>query len=213
MKEVDHLAKLLWDYNQMHHKPVKSDVIIALGSMDLRVAERAAELWNQRLAPLVIVSGGFGRLTSVDQTKSEASIFKSVLLGKGVPEKFILAEDQSTNTAENLVFAFKELRNINPKFSRAIIVTKPYAEKRTYATFKKLFSNYHAVMASPKISYENYPIGEITKDLMINIMVGDTQRILLYPEKGYTVAQTMPTEVKNALSELINHGYNKQLIK
>ena len=35
-------ARKLWDYHHMHHTPAQTDCILALGSYDLRVADRAA---------------------------------------------------------------------------------------------------------------------------------------------------------------------------
>ena len=44
--------------------PDKADVIIALGTYDLRVADYAAEVFLSGRAPLLICSGGLGKLTS-----------------------------------------------------------------------------------------------------------------------------------------------------
>ncbi len=210
---IDRAAKVLWDYNMLHHKLKSAGAIIAMGSMDLRVAERASELWYKKLAPIVVVSGGFGRLTASRWTKSEAHQFAEVMLQKGVPETNILVEDKSTNAAENLKFSIKLLNSKGVQPKRIILITKPYMERRAYATFKKLFPGIEVQMASPEVSYDNYSNAEISKDLMINIMVGDTQRVRDYPEKHYTIPQEMPKEVEDAMGELIRAGYNKQLIK
>ncbi len=45
--EVLSLAGQLWNYHHMNHELVKSDCILALGSHDLRVADKAAELYLQ----------------------------------------------------------------------------------------------------------------------------------------------------------------------
>lgn len=58
MEQVDKNAKIIWDYMLMHHKLEKSDFIFVLGSNDLRVADRAVEIYNQGLAPFVVCSGG-----------------------------------------------------------------------------------------------------------------------------------------------------------
>ena len=57
------LAQQLWDYHHVNQNLQKSDCILVLGSHDLRVAERGAELYLQGWAPLLIMSGGLGRLT------------------------------------------------------------------------------------------------------------------------------------------------------
>lgn len=40
----------------------QSDIIIALGSCDIRVADRAAELWHDRYAEYILFSGKTGNL-------------------------------------------------------------------------------------------------------------------------------------------------------
>ena len=61
--ETLRLAKKLWDYHHMHHVLEKADCILALGSHDLRVAERAAQLYLEGWAPIIIFSGGLGNFT------------------------------------------------------------------------------------------------------------------------------------------------------
>ena len=195
----------------MHQQLALSDAIIALGSLDNRTAERAAELWHNKLAPVVIVAGGFGRLTGEDNSESESAKFKKVLLSSGVDEGSILVEDQSTNTAENLSFAVRLLQKRNNNISNVIIVTVPFSEKRTFATFRKLLPSYNAIFTSPQISYEDYPDSVVSKDLIINCLVGDTQRVKLYPSNGYTIEQEMSREVEEAMNELIKLGYSQQL--
>jgi uncharacterized SAM-binding protein YcdF (DUF218 family) len=211
--EVDELAKKLWEYNLMHNELEPSDAIVALGSMDLRVAKRAAELWKQKLAPIIVVSGGYGRLTGKDWSEPEAIKFKRAILEEGVPEPAILLEDKSTNAAENFQYSLTLLKEKGLPHQKLIIVTKPYMERRAYATVKKLYPDLKIIMTSPIISLENYPTKEIPKDLVINIMVGDTQRIKLYPQKGFTIPQDIPPEVENAMDELIRLGYDEQLLK
>src|SRR4249919_2833642 len=73
--EVLHLGKILWDYHHVNHIVQQSDCILALGSHDLRVADRAAELYLQGYAPMLIFSGGLGNLTREMWTRSEADLF------------------------------------------------------------------------------------------------------------------------------------------
>ena len=60
--ETLQLAKKLWDYHHMHHALEKADCILTLGSHDLRVAERAAELYLEGWAPLMNLFGRAGEL-------------------------------------------------------------------------------------------------------------------------------------------------------
>src|SRR5215216_267969 len=97
-EKIFSLAKILWDYHHMDHELVKSDCILVLGSHDTRVAERAAELYLQQWAPMVIMSGGLGRLTKDMWKETEAGLFARIAIERGVPEENILIENKSTNT-------------------------------------------------------------------------------------------------------------------
>src|SRR6476660_4570846 len=104
-EETLDLAKKLWDYHHVNNQLEKADCILVLGSHDTRVAERAAELYLQGYAPLVVMSGGLGRLTKESFTQSEASLFAEIAIKLGVPKDKILLEDKSTNTGENVIFS------------------------------------------------------------------------------------------------------------
>jgi uncharacterized SAM-binding protein YcdF (DUF218 family) len=211
--EIYSCAKILWDYHHMSHELEKTDCILALGSHDLRVAERAAELYLEGWAPLLIMSGGLGNLTQETWTVPEANQFAAIARKKGVPLEHVLIENKSTNTGENILFTQKLLaqKKINP--SSFIVVQKPYMERRAYATFKKHWPGKKLLATSPQISFDRYPTPDIPLEKIINIMTGDLQRIKIYPEKGFQVYQEIPAEVWNAYEKLIYAGFNKHLAK
>ena len=211
--EIFSLAKKLWDYHHTNQLPEKSDCILALGSHDLRVAERAADLYLEGFAPLLIMSGGLGNFTKDMWTEKEADKFAAVAVKKEVPENAILIENKSTNTGENILFTQKllEEKGLNPQ--SFIVVQKPYMERRSYATFKKHWPHKTLVVTSPQISFEEYPTEEISMEKVINIMVGDLQRIKIYPEKGFQIYQEIPAEVWKAYERLVALGFDKHLIK
>src|SRR5205809_280407 len=102
--EIIQLAQVVWDYHLLHQPLEKSDAILVLGSHDTRVAEWGAQLWLDGWAPLLIMSGGLGRLTKESWTETEAARFAEIAIQKGVPVEAILVEDRSTNTGENILF-------------------------------------------------------------------------------------------------------------
>jgi uncharacterized SAM-binding protein YcdF (DUF218 family) len=206
-------AQLLWDYHHMNHHPQQSDCILVLGSHDLRVAERGAELYLQGYAPLLVFSGGLGNFTKETWTSSEADLFAERAIEMGVPDNVILRENKSTNTGENIQFTQKlfQQHGLNPE--TFLLVQKPYMERRSYATFKKHWPEKKLLVTSPQISFEDYPNHEIPIDRVINIMVGDLQRIKLYPAKGFQIYQEIPTEVWAACESLISSGFDKHLMK
>lgn len=206
-------AKILWDYHHMNHQLEKSDCILALGSHDLRVAGRAADLYLEGFAPLLIFSGGLGNLTSDIWTVPEADQFADIAMKKGVPEKDILVENKSTNTGENITFTQQLLieKGLNPQ--RFILVQKPYMERRSYATFKRHWPEKELLVTSPLYSFEDYPTEDIPMEKVINIMVGDLQRIKIYPAKGFQIPMEIPENVWLAYQKLIAAGFDKHLAK
>jgi uncharacterized SAM-binding protein YcdF (DUF218 family) len=144
----------------------------------------------------------------------EAEKFKEVMVSEGVPEEIITTETRSTNSQENVEMTYELLKDNLPK--RIILVQKQSMGRRAYATFKKHWpdNNYQLMVTSPNTTYEEYVSGgEIDEDTYINIMVGDLQRILIYPEKGYMIEQEVPEDVLEAYKKLIELGYNKHLTK
>ncbi len=207
------LAKKLWQYHHMQHTLQKADCILVLGSHDFRVAERGAELYLQGWAPLLIFSGGLGNFTKEMWTESEADQFARIAISKGVPEKAILVENKSTNTGENILFTQQLLKEkqLNPQ--SFIVVQKPYMERRSYATFKQHWPDKEVMVTSPQISFEQYPTEEIPLKKVINIMVGDLERIKVYPEKGFQIYQEIPADIWLAWEKLVEKGFNQHLIR
>lgn len=213
MQKIDDLAKVIWDYHHMNNMVTKADCIFVLCSMDTRVAERAVELYKQGYAQHILFSGGSGVLTKDIFKKPEAEVFADVAIKLGVPQDAILIEKKSTNTGENVSLSKKLLEEKNLHFDTFILVQKPYMERRTFATFKKVWSEKEFIITSPLLSYEEYTKDKDFKELTINVMVGDLQRIKEYPKKGFQITQEIPQNVWNAYEQLVAMGYTKHLIK
>jgi uncharacterized SAM-binding protein YcdF (DUF218 family) len=210
-KEVLADARKLWEYHHLYHIPAPSDCILVLGSHDLRVAERGADLYLQGLAPILIFSGGLGNVTKGIWKVPEADQFARIALDMGVPDEAIFIENKSTNTGENIRFTQQLLEEKGLHFHTFLVVQKPYMERRSYATFKKHWPDKELIVTSPQISFEDYPTKEISLERVINIMVGDLQRIRIYPEKGFQIAQEIPDDVWSAYERLVQQGFTQHL--
>ena len=187
------------------------DAIFALGSNDLRVADRAAELYLGGYSQYVICAGGNGKAS--DFSKPEAEIFAEVLIRHGVPKNKILMEPKSTNTGENVQFVKKLVEEKGLGFKSFLLVQKPYMERRTFATFRKQWPEVDCLVASPQISYEDYAAEPVFKERFINVMVGDLQRIKEYPKLGFQIEQDVPVKVWQAWEALNALGYTKYFLK
>jgi uncharacterized SAM-binding protein YcdF (DUF218 family) len=209
---IEELAGKIWDYHHLNHRLEKSDVILVLGSNDLRVAEYAAELYFQGWAPLIVFSGNAGALTRERFNKPEAELFAEVALRRGAPESAMLIEAESTNSGENVIFSRRllESKGIDP--DSLILVQKPYMERRAYATFMNFWPGKKVLAASPPIPFSEYPTEDLPRDLVINIMLGDLQRIRIYPDRGFQIPQEIPDDIWRAFEKLVELGYDKHLI-
>jgi uncharacterized SAM-binding protein YcdF (DUF218 family) len=211
------LAQVLWDYHRLGHTLSAADAIMVLGSHDTRVAERGAELFLQGMAPLLIFSGGLGAITRQLLTTPEAEIFAAIAERAGVPRDRMLVEPRSTNTGENVRFTKQLLAERGLDLRRFILVQKPYMERRTFATFKKVWPEPEIVVTSPQVTMDEYLRGYSNDSLSpadtVSIMVGDLQRIRVYAERGFQVAQEVPEEVWSAFEELVGLGFNERLVR
>jgi len=206
-------AQTLWDYHHMNMPLEPADVILVMGSHDLRVGEYGARLWLEGWAPWLLLSGGLGNLTRRIWDEPEAKKFAFIAREIGVPDERILVEDCSTNTGENVLFSRALLEERGISANTFLLVQKPYMERRAYATFRKLWPEKAVRVSSPPIPFRDYFSPETPFEVVINVMVGDLQRILLYPAKGFQVPQQVPPEVLAAYEALIAAGYDQHLIK
>ncbi len=209
MASEDEFARIILEYMKMNMPVRKAELLVGLGVSDGRVAEHTAQLFLDGLGDMIVFTGGFGKITNHNQALTEAERFRDIALSKGVPNDKILLEKQAANSGQNIVLVQELLngRRMNP--TSVTFISKPYMERRIWATCKKQWSNKDTKIAvtSPNITYEDHFNEEIPKDMFINLMVGDLQRIKEYPKQGFQIPQEIPDTVWNAYEELIKLGY------
>lgn len=216
-KRIRTFVEKVWKYHQMNHQLTRADAILVLCSHDTRVAERGAQLFLEGWAPLLIFSGGLGAITRAIWSEPEAEQFAAIAVSMGVPRDRILIENRSTNTGENVSFTRQLLadRGLDPH--KFILVQKPYMERRSFATFKQFWPEKDIVVTSPRVSLDEYLAGysneTLSEDDVVSIMVGDLQRVKVYPEKGFQIPQDIPADVWEAFEALVAAGYNRHLVR
>jgi uncharacterized SAM-binding protein YcdF (DUF218 family) len=210
------LAETIWRYHHLNHQLSPADAILVLCSHDTVVAKRAAELFLQGLAPLLILAGGLGTITRQLWREPEADQFARIAAAMGVPGDRMLIENRSTNTGENVAFTRALLAARAIEAESFIVVQKPYMERRSYATFRKVWPEKRVIVTSPQESMDDYlrrySHAALSADDVISIMVGDLQRIRLYPAKGFQIHQDIPDEVWQAYEQLVEAGYDRHLV-
>ena len=208
-------VKVLWDYMHMNQPLRKADVIVGFGCYNEEIALRAAELYHEGWAPLVLFTGGLGRNTKEMWTKPEAERFADVAISAGVPADRILIENQSTNTAENILFTKKLLEGREVK--SIIGIHKPFMERRLFAAMGIYWPEMPCVITSPQESIEEYVALSVKAGMsekrVIEVLVGDFQRIDVYADKGYQTRQEIPDSAWAAFRKLTDLGFTSELVK
>ena len=207
----------IWCYHQLNHEISAADVVLVLCSHDTAVGERGARLFLDGWAPLLVFSGGQGAITRQLWREPEADLFAGIAVRMGVPKERILVENRSTNTGENVLFTRQLLAAHGLDPGKFIVVQKPYMERRSYATFRRVWPEKEVIVTSPRTTLDEYlsrySHESLSPDDVISIMVGDLQRIRVYPEKGYQIPQEIPEDVSQAFEELVRAGYDRHLVR
>ncbi|MBB5912939.1 uncharacterized SAM-binding protein YcdF (DUF218 family) [Nocardia transvalensis] len=207
-------VEVLWEFNQMHHAVRRVDVVIGLGSHDLGVATYAAELYHQGISPLIVFSGA-NAPTTVDRfPNGEAQHYRDHAVGLGVPDRAILVESEATNTRENIEFSRDLLDRCDRlgSIKSVMLISRPYQQRRSYATCRKWWPEVDLVCGSLPLPLDAYldSIGDVRR--VIDMLVGDTQRIRLYGHKGWAIVQDVPVQVWNACTRLVAAGFTSRLV-
>ena len=208
---VFHAAKCLYEFMSEHPTaPKRADLILALGSHDLRVADHAASLYLSGTAPLIVCSGAYGKMTEGVFQKPEGVLFAERCFAKGVPRESVLIEDKATNTGENFSLSRKLAQGMS--FQSGIAVCKPYMAKRAWAAGTRQWPEVKWHVSTPAIPFERYSANEEALHMEIELMTGDLQRLKVYAEKGYQAPVDIPDSVWTAYEGLVRAGYDKYVI-
>jgi len=225
-KEEIALAQLIWNYSQLNHPTRQSDIIVCLGSIDTLPAERAADLYLDGWSnfPYLVFTGKGGRNSEKTpryrQGITEARMLAEVAMERGVPEREIILEEESTNTGDNIRFTKRLLEKRWLCAKSMTAVHMPSSQRRDFATILKAWPEIDVVMACPRVPMSEYQVrgyqGQMSMRQLISDMLGDFQRTYEYPKRGFMVQQDepIPKDVLDAYNELAHReGYDEHLLK
>ncbi|WP_437040213.1 YdcF family protein [Streptomyces sp. enrichment culture] len=210
--EQFHDAKVIWEYHQMGHEARPCSAAIGLGSHDLGVATTAADLFRAGLFPVVVFSGGNSPTTRARFPRGEAVHYREHALSLGVPDEAVLVEPRAANTGQNIAFSREVLAGAGVEVESLLLISKPYMERRSYATCRKLWPEVDVVCASEPLELDDYIKSIGDEKLVVDMLVGDLQRVIDYPRLGFAVEQDVPGEVYDAYERLLRAGFDSRLI-
>ncbi|MFD0890331.1 YdcF family protein [Streptosporangium algeriense] len=131
----------------------------------------------------------------------------------GVPADRILVEPRAANTGQNIEFTRDLLAAHGIGVSSVTLVSRPYQQRRAYATCRRRWPEVEVTCASEPLSLTEYvdSVGDARR--VAEMIVGDTQRITRYAELGFAVPQEVPDDVRRAYDRLVEAGYTGRLIR
>lgn len=208
-------VKVLWDYMRLDMPLRKADCIVGFGCYNEDIALRCAELYHAGYAPKVLFTGGLGRNTQELWTESEAERFARIARSAGVSEADILIENRSTNSAENIIFTRELLQREQIPIRHLLGVHKPFMERRVMAAMGVYWPEVEFTVTSPQVSIEEYLALSVQQGMeekrVIEVLVGDFQRIDVYARRGYQLPQEIPPHAMEAYRKMVALGYTREL--
>lgn len=195
--------------------PQEAETLLLLGSTDLFVAEYAAALANNIGAKRIVCSGGEahqGDLLQTNWNRPEAEVFAEALVAAGFQQP-ILLEPTSKNTGENVRNSLSLLRHHKISERKLCFFHKTYMTLRTRLTCQQYLTKSDFWVSAPDLSFEEYCLRVPDKSTLVSVMVGDLQRIELYPQRGFMAHRRIPPPVKEAFRYLVRLGYDKHLLQ
>ena len=196
-REIIKSLKVIWNYMTLNLPIEKSDLIIGCGCANLEIPNRCVELFKQGYA-----------------NKSEAEIFKDIAIQKGISPNDIYIENKSTNTGDNFRFSIKVIEENQIKADKIIIVHNKLSERRTLSAAKAIIKDKNLTITSPNETFDEFiskveqrQYGDIED--IISVIVGDIQRMIIFPQFGWQIENDIPKEVLDNYYFLKSKSYNK----
>lgn len=205
-------VETLWNYNHMDHEIRPCDIGIGLGSHDIGVATFTAQLYHRGMFPRILFTGANAPTTVGRFPRGEAMHYREHAVELGVPCNAIHIETHARNTGQNIEYTRRLLTDADIEVRSAIMVSRPYQQRRVYATCRKVWPELDVSCTSLPLPLDDYleTIGDAK--LAIDTMVGDTQRHELFGKKGYAIPQELPKPVRAAYHHLVDAGFTSRLL-
>lgn len=178
------------DFIFVENEPEKADMIFVPGNGYPHMAERAASLYKEGVAPRVLPSGRYsvtsGKFSGVlkkaelypGDYATEWEFLSDVLIKNGVEQENILKEECATFTWENALFSRRVTDEAGISVKKAILCCKSYHARRVLMYYQKAFpeTEFFVCPSYPDgINRDNWRDAEDS----INEVMGEVRRILV----------------------------------
>jgi len=173
----------------------KADAILVFGHYLPEVAMQAAQIFQRRIAPIILISGYYHDKVPAG-FRSEAHHYAELMKQQGVPERAIILEEEASNTLENVTLGIGKLQAAGHRTDALMLVGVPWLMRRARATVAKQFPTI-------KIGTESFiPPEGMLDETRVNRLVGEVDRLIEYHAKGDLDCPVIPDDVMSATERL-----------
>jgi|GEM_PF-273970 len=152
------------------------DIILVPGGSHPQLAQKAAELYHQGVAPYILFSGKEN--PALPEFPSEATWLKSVAMENGVPEESILCEENAAHTFENAQFSLDIITQRGLPAKKIILVCKAYHSRRALLTYQYVFPRGTVFLTAPVTDKRGLNRGNWTSEpAYISRVMDEVQKI------------------------------------
>lgn len=207
-------ARLLWDYLRLGTPVKPAGCLLVFGGHDIGVAERAADLYAAGIAGFIVVSGGSRAVPDGSGFPTEADAIADVLYARDVPKDAVALERLASNTSENFWLSAELLRDLGMDPDTFLVVTKPYAERRTLATARRRWPAKQVAVTSQEAGLGEYLAGGIPAGRILSMLAGEATRLEAYATTGLIdPGEPVPGPVLDAARALQAAGYDSRAVQ
>lgn len=107
-----------------------------------------------------------------------------------------MVETNATNTGQNIALTRDLLAAADVPAKTVLLISKPYMERRAFATCQKVWPEVRAICASEPIGLDDYLTSIGDTKLLIDMLVGDLQRVLESPPSALQSSKTSQPKSK-----------------
>ena len=144
MKTITDITDFIFLENNLE----EADIIFIPGGSYPELAEKAADLWKHKYAPLILPSGKYGPTRSCfsgalskaekynDTCTTEWEFLNDVLIKNGVDKSVILREDEAEYTYQNAFKSREVTDKLGLHINKAIICCKSFHARRCYTYYQ-----------------------------------------------------------------------------
>ena len=125
-----------YDYLSEADDVSPSDLIFVFGGKTIARIETAVDLYEQKYAPKIFLSGG-SPIYGTTNNGSEAAVYRDYAVAAGVPNEAILVEQTSITVPDNIRASLNMLEAMGEQPQSLILVNSPYVQRRGWCIFKK----------------------------------------------------------------------------